>query len=57
MALEYVDKLSEIGVDAIKFQLTNPNLLFSNESKFAKYQLVNSNYIIRKANDKRDSIK
>ena len=45
MALEYVDKLSEIGVDAIKFQLTNPNLLFSNESKFAKYQLVNSNYI------------
>ena len=52
MAMEYVDKLSDIGVNAIKFQLTKPNLLFSKDSKFAKYQLQNSNY-----NDPKQMIK
>ena len=35
MASHYVDALSEIGVDAIKFQLVNPDLLFSENAIFA----------------------
>lgn len=44
MALKYVDELSNIGVDAIKFQLADPKKLFSKNSKFAKYQIKNSKY-------------
>lgn len=44
MALKYVDELSSIGVDAIKFQLANPDKLFSLNSKFAKYQIKNAKY-------------
>ena len=38
MALQYIDELSDIGANAIKFQLTNSDDLFSNESIFADYQ-------------------
>ena len=43
-ALEYIDALTLIGVDAIKFQLAEPKLLFSKDSKLAKYQTENTNY-------------
>ena len=29
MAINYIDELAKIGVDAVKFQLTNPHKLFS----------------------------
>jgi N,N'-diacetyllegionaminate synthase len=38
LALEMIEKLFETGVDAIKFQLTNPELLYSDDSYKAKYQ-------------------
>ena len=37
IALEMIDKLAEIGVDAIKFQLVNPDKLYSKDSFKAKY--------------------
>ncbi len=43
-ALDYIDALSLIGVDAIKFQLAEPKLLFSKDSKLAKYQKENTNF-------------
>ena len=43
-ALDYIDALSLIGVDAIKFQLAEPKLLFSKDSKLAKYQIENTNF-------------
>ena len=43
-ALEYIEALSLIGVDAIKFQLANPKLLFSKDSKLAKYQKENTKF-------------
>ena len=44
MASNYVDVLSEIGVDAIKFQLVNPDLLFSENAIFAEYQKNKNSY-------------
>lgn len=41
LAKEMIDQLSKIGVDAVKFQLTNPDLLYSNDSFKAKYQIDN----------------
>lgn len=38
MALEYIDKLSDIGVDAIKFQLGNPEETYSLSAFKAEYQ-------------------
>ena len=38
MASDYVDALSDIGVDAIKFQLVDPDHLFSEDAIFAEYQ-------------------
>ena len=35
MAISYIDELSKIGVNAVKFQLTNPYKLFSNNSFMA----------------------
>ena len=43
-ALEYIDALSLIGVDAVKFQLADPKLLFSKDSKLARYQKENTKY-------------
>ena len=37
-----IDKLAEIGVDAIKFQLVNPDKLYSKDSFKAKYQISNN---------------
>ena len=39
LALEIIDKLSSIGVNAIKFQKSNPELLWSDDSILAKYQV------------------
>lgn len=41
MAISYIDELSKIGVNAVKFQLTNPYKLFSNNSFMADYQIQN----------------
>ena len=38
MALKYIDKLSKIGVDAIKFQLGNPEQTYSLDAFKADYQ-------------------
>jgi N,N'-diacetyllegionaminate synthase len=40
MALEYIERLSEIGVDAIKFQLSIPENLHSIDSMKARYQML-----------------
>ena len=39
VALDMIDKLAKIGVDAIKFQLVNPDKLYSQDSFKAKYQV------------------
>ena len=41
MAKKYVDKLSKIGVDAIKFQLTKPENTYSEDAFKAEYQRIN----------------
>ena len=41
VALDMVDKIAETGVDAIKFQMTNPYLLYSEDSFKANYQKNN----------------
>lgn len=41
LALEMVDKIAETGVDAIKFQMYNPYLLYSDDAIMAKYQREN----------------
>jgi N,N'-diacetyllegionaminate synthase len=43
LALEFVEKLSLIGVDAIKFQLAVPELLYSKDSFKATYQKKGDN--------------
>lgn len=40
-ALEMVDKIAATGVDAIKFQMTNPYALYSDDSYKATYQVKN----------------
>ena len=42
-ALEMVDKIAATGVDAIKFQMTNPYALYSDDSFKATYQVKNDN--------------
>lgn len=42
-ALEMVDKIAATGVDAIKFQLTDPYKLYSDDSFKASYQVKNDN--------------
>lgn len=42
IALEMIDKLSTIGIDAIKFQLANPDKLYSRDSFKASYQKNNN---------------
>ena len=42
-ALEMVDKIAATGVDAIKFQMTNPFALYSDDSFKATYQVKNDN--------------
>ena len=44
LALQYIEELSAIGVDAIKFQLTNSNHLFSENAIFANYQKYNNKF-------------
>lgn len=39
IALDMIDKLAGIGVNAIKFQLVNPDKLYSKDSFKAKYQI------------------
>ena len=39
MALEYIDKLSKTGVDAVKFQLGNPDETYSLDAFKADYQI------------------
>ena len=41
IALNMVDRLAKIGVDAIKFQMTNPDLLYSGDAFQATYQKRN----------------
>ncbi len=41
LAIEYIQKLSEIGVDAIKFQLAIPEKLYSKSAFFVEYQKKN----------------
>ncbi len=41
IALEMIDELSDSGVDAIKFQLSNPDELYSKDSYKANYQKLN----------------
>ena len=43
MALKYIDKLSKIGVDAIKFQLGNPEQTYSLDAFKADYQKEREN--------------
>ena len=43
LALEYVDRLKQLDINAIKFQLSNPNKLYSKESFKAKYQKLFDN--------------
>ena len=42
LAIEYIQKLSEIGIDAIKFQLAKPESLYSKDAVFADYQKKNT---------------
>lgn len=42
-ALEMVEKIAATGVDAIKFQMTNPYALYSDDSFKATYQVKNDN--------------
>ena len=44
LAIEYIQKLSEIGVDAIKFQLAKPESLYSKDAVFADYQKKNIDF-------------
>ena len=37
-ALKFVDKLSKTGADSVKFQLGNPEKIFSDDSFKPKYQ-------------------
>ena len=41
IAIDMIKKLSSTGVNAVKFQLANPDLLYSKESFKAKYQKEN----------------
>ena len=41
MALKYIERLSRSDVDAIKFQLGDPEEIFSDDSFKAKYQKKN----------------
>jgi N,N'-diacetyllegionaminate synthase len=41
LALEMIDRIAKTGVDAIKFQLVNPELLYSKDSFKALYQKKN----------------
>ena len=41
MAIKYIEELSKIGVDAVKFQLVNPENLYSRDSFFVNYQKSN----------------
>ncbi|MDY2642082.1 MAG: N-acetylneuraminate synthase family protein [Mediterranea sp.] len=43
LALEMVEKIAATGVDAIKFQLSDPYMLYSDDSFKANYQKVNDN--------------
>ncbi len=40
-AMLMIDKLSKLGVDAVKFQMANPNLVYSDDSFKANYQKKN----------------
>lgn len=41
IALELIDRLSEIGVDAVKFQITNPDNAYSLDAYKPEYQKAN----------------
>jgi len=43
LALEMVEKIAATGVDAIKFQLSDPYMLYSDDSFKANYQKANDN--------------
>lgn len=38
LALEMVEKIAATGVDAVKFQMTDPYMLYSDDSFKASYQ-------------------
>ena len=40
MAKEYIHLLSKIGVNAIKFQLGNPEKIYSKDSFLPKYHII-----------------
>ena len=42
MAIKYIEELSKIGVDAVKFQLANPENLYSKDAFFVNYQKTNA---------------
>lgn len=42
-AIAMIDKLSKLGVDAVKFQMANPSLVYSDDSYKADYQKRNDN--------------
>jgi N,N'-diacetyllegionaminate synthase len=43
IALSMVEKIAKTGANAVKFQLTNPYLLYSKDSFKAKYQKIDNN--------------
>ena len=44
IAIEYIEALATIGVDAVKFQLAKPESLYSKDAVFADYQKKNINF-------------
>ena len=44
IAIKYIEALSKIGVDAVKFQLAVPENLYSKDAKLASYQKKNVNF-------------
>lgn len=43
-AVQMINKLSTTGVDAVKFQLGDPDLIYSDDSFFANYQKVGTKF-------------
>ena len=44
IAIKYIEALSKIGVDAVKFQLAVPENLYSKDAQFPAYQKKNVNF-------------
>ena len=44
IAIEYIEALAKIGVNAVKFQLVRPKNLYSEDAQFSAYQKKNVNF-------------